>query len=548
MIYRASQWLLLTALVTACSTDKTAPGALADDELLDPVPEDRYQPEDDTDAYGEVDTDDTDAEAVAAYPDAGDIDAYIRGIGTMTVEPASMTQGDATTDEITGAYHCIAAPVEETRQYDEIVAYAANSESLWPGAIVAGNSIESGLFTQVVLERAPLEASVSLFNLVDGNTFTMEDPSLSVYRSEISQVLSSTINGATPANIFSEIEEVHSEEQLALALGASVSWLGSNNGISSSFNFSDEVMRSRYLVRYVQAYYTVDVDQPVNPSDLMGPNTTLAQVETKISTESPPLYVSSVTYGRLVVFTFESSYSAVELGAALDFAYNDGIEITGDTSATYGEILSNSTITAYILGGSGGAAAEAIDSYEHLTDFINEGGDFGVDSPAAPIAYKLAYLGNNEPARFSFTEEYQFEECERVSQTVRVTIDRIEVSDAGGDWDDNLEIYGDIWVSGTEDVTLMDKGSNEYIQISQGASWPQSGVVAEAAVDVSPNPGESIMIYTDLRDADEWNWGNDDLGAMEIDAEFSLGWRRSLQIHHTGSSADVIVHVSLQPL
>ena len=545
MAARMTRFLALTSLLLASACDSTpAPGAL-DGDLPDPTaPEDRWEPEDDT----QDDTEDP-PEVDPEFAEADDIDSYVRGIGVMEVEEPQMVQGAITNDETLGAYHCTIAPVAETRQYDEIVAYAANSESLWPGAMVQGDSIASGLFTQIAMDRSPLEASVSLFNLVDGNTFTMEDPSLSVYRAEISDVLSSAINGSTPANIFSEIEEVHSEEQLALALGASVSWLGSNNGISSSFNFGDEVARSRYLVRYVQAYYTVDVDQPVNPSDFMAPGTTLAEVSTKIDPGSPPLYVSSVTYGRLVVFTFESSYSASELGAALDFAYNDGIEITGNTSLTYSEILSDSTITAYILGGSGGAAAQAIDSYENLTSFINEGGDFSAESPAAPIAYKLAYLGNNQPARFSFTEDYEFEECERISQTVRVSVDRIEVADAGGDLGDSMEVYGDITVTAVNEATLMSKSRDEYVEIQQGASWPQSGVVGEAAITVTPQPGESIFIDTNLFDNDCcFDLLDDELGSQSIEADFSLGWRRGLSIHHTGSGADVIVHMTLQPI
>ena len=43
-----------------------------------------------------------------------------------------------------------------SRLEDRIVAYAANSDSLWPGAIVSADSVVSGFFTQVVLPRAPV--------------------------------------------------------------------------------------------------------------------------------------------------------------------------------------------------------------------------------------------------------------------------------------------------------------------------------------------------------------------------------------------------------
>src|SRR5690606_22773748 len=112
----------------------------------------------------------------------------------------------------------------ETRQLDRIVAYAAGSDSLWPGAIVSADSVVSGLFTQVVLPRAPATISVSLENLAGTKKATIEEPSLSTYREALAGVLSSEITGSTPANIYSEIEEVHSQQQLDMALGIQASW------------------------------------------------------------------------------------------------------------------------------------------------------------------------------------------------------------------------------------------------------------------------------------------------------------------------------------
>ena len=219
-----------------------------------------------------------------------------------------------------------------------------------------------------------------------------------------------------------EIEEVHSDKQLALALGADVSWLGSAATISSSFDWSQTNTKSRYLVRYTQAYYTVDVDQPGRPSDFLDPLVTLATSSPRSAPANPPLYVSSVTYGRMVVFTFESQYSAQELGAALDFAYSGGVDVSGDVSVTYKDIISQSKITAFILGGSGGMAAQTIDSYDDLMEFIKGGGDWSKDSPGAPIAYKLSYLQGQAPGRISLTTDYDVKDCERVSQKIKITV------------------------------------------------------------------------------------------------------------------------------
>ena len=151
-----------------------------------------------------------------------DIDDYIRGIGELPSAEPKLLPGEATPAERRGDYSCVRQDLEETRQYDRIVAYAANSDSLWPGAIISGNSVGEGQFTPVVLDRAPLDVSISLENLAGKKSAHLDTPSLSTLRDAMGDILSSTVTGATAANLFSEIEQVHSKEQLSLAVGAGV--------------------------------------------------------------------------------------------------------------------------------------------------------------------------------------------------------------------------------------------------------------------------------------------------------------------------------------
>ena len=476
------------------------------------------------------------------------IDEYIRSLPLLPADPPLVEEGPVGEPTRTGDYQCVTQDLSETRQYDKIVAYAANSDSLWAGAIVAGDSVYSGLFTQMVLPRAPATISVSLENLAGGKSATLEAPSLSAFRDALGEILASEVDGATPANIYSEIEQVHSEEQLALALGAEVSWLGSSASIAASFDFSQQHVKSRAIVKYTQAYYTVDLDAPGRPSDLFAPEVTLADVEALIGPENPPLYVSSITYGRMVVFTFESEYSAEELGAALEFTYSGGVDVSGDVSVTYKDIVSRSKITAFILGGSGGDAAQTIDSYEALIDFIKGGGNYSKDSPGAPIAYKLSYLRDNSPGRLSFTTAYTVTECERVSQRVKVTLKSIRVEDAGGDAGDDLELYGTIRAESNGSVTLFDKGTGNYVVIRQGEAWPNGSFIAEQIVDVTPQAGHAIRLRANLVDRDGVLNPDDTIGDELVSAPFELGWRRDVTLLLTGDDARVSVTFGLQPL
>src|SRR5688572_24340775 len=102
------------------------------------------------------------SEGVPPPDEAPQIDAYVRSLPYLPVAPPQVTPGQATAAQRDGDYSCTVENLKETRQYDRIVAYAANSDSLYPGALVSADSVVSGLFTQIVLPRAPATISVSL--------------------------------------------------------------------------------------------------------------------------------------------------------------------------------------------------------------------------------------------------------------------------------------------------------------------------------------------------------------------------------------------------
>ena len=482
-------------------------------------------------------------------PPAGPgIDDYIASLPYLPVEDAQVQNGATSAQVAEGDYQCVTQNLKETRQYDRIVAYAANSDSLYPGALVSADSVLTGLFTQIVLPRSPATISVSLENLGGKKTAMIEEPSLSSYRDALSSILDAEITGSTPANLYSEIEEVHTEEQLNMALGVQASWGLGVASLKTNFDFSKEEIRSRYVVRYTQAYYTVDLDAPSAPSQMFAPDVTLDDVQQKMDATRPPAYVSSVTYGRMVVFTFESEYSAQEMGAALEFAYSGGIDVKGDVSVTYKDIISKSKITAFILGGDAGAAVQTIDSYEALKEFIKTGGNYSKASPGAPIAYKLSYLKDNSPARMSFTTDYEVKECTRVSQRIRITLNAIAVDDAGGDAGDDLELYGRIWVEGANAGTLFNRNSDNYVRVREGQQFGAGQPLAETVVAVSPKAGETIRLRADMDDVDDFLNPDDDIGNETSVNPFETGWRKESTIILTGDGSRVRVVLSLQPI
>jgi thiol-activated cytolysin len=239
------------------------------------------------------------------------------------------------------------------------------------------------------------------------------------------------------------IEEVYSEEQLAIALGANME--SGMVSVAGSFDFNDTTKRSRLVAKFIQKYYSIDLDIPARPTDFFKDLNTITQLGAV-----SPMYVSTVTYGRLALFTVESSYSATEIKAALDAAYNGAISASASIDTAYSTMMTNSSIKAYIVGGSGADAAGSVNGYDAFKDYITRGGDYSSTSPGAPISYKLRYLSNNEIGKIVLSSEYDVRNCQPVAtqtKKVNITLQNM-VSTNDCDWADNtIDLYGTVtWV------------------------------------------------------------------------------------------------------
>ena len=63
-------------------------------------------------------------------PEAGKIDEYIASLPYLPVDDPKVDEGPRSAEAREGDYQCSTQNLMETRQYDRIVAYAANSDAL----------------------------------------------------------------------------------------------------------------------------------------------------------------------------------------------------------------------------------------------------------------------------------------------------------------------------------------------------------------------------------------------------------------------------------
>lgn len=440
-------------------------------------------------------------------------------------EPVEVAVIDSS--ESSGDYVCSVKRYKAAPGYNELFLMDPTTDVIYPGALIKGESILTGEYIPIIAKRKPPTISVSLQNISGSPVQTIENPKLSTVREAVNSILSSEITGATPAKVSFEIQDVYSAEQLAIAVQGN--YKNSTVNISTGFDFNKQDVRSRLLVKFLQIYYTIDIDLPEQPGDLFEEVPDL-----DIFGSSSPLYVSTVTYGRMVLFTVESNYSSFEIKAALDAAFSSAVQ-SGSISvdSRYSNIINSSTLKAYILGGSGSDAVRAVNGIEGIAGFISSGGNYSKDSPGAALSYKLRYLKGNSVANIILTSEYNVRQCQRVSNSYEVKLMHIECTncdDAGSE----AEIFGwlAVTVPGSDPVNLWSVGEDQAQVITNDIGGILTIDVSTRITLKNVDSNTYITLSGNLYEED--TGGDDNLGFSTKDVYVSEFDGRTITLNFNG--------------
>jgi len=347
------------------------------------------------------------------------------------------SENDTTTEYI---YHI--DYYEAAAGFDEQIVLNPQTDVIYPGALIKGESILDGTYTLIPAKRKPITISTSL---TGGNitSVVVEDPKLSTVREAVNTLMKQTYD-VPYANMGFTIEQAYSEQQIDLSLRASYKGFGLN--IKGGFDFLNKNVRTRLVAKFIQNYYTLDMDMPKQPSDLFEED-----VDRELFGTLMPMYVSTVTFGRMALFTIESELSETEVKAYLNASYAG---VNASASSEFDAFKSKSTMKVYILGGSGSAAGAAINGFDDFKSYIQAGGNFSKTSPGAPISYKLRYIRDNSIGKIVFAASYPI--VTAIPRTDNIVYDiktflykfATGVGDGSGS---NCEIYGHV-KAGSKDL------------------------------------------------------------------------------------------------
>ncbi|WP_420601843.1 thiol-activated cytolysin family protein [Flagellimonas sp.] len=358
--------------------------------------------------------------------------------------PELVEDSDAT--ERNDQYECVVKKYKAAPGYDEMLSLDPANGVIYPGAMLKGESIPTGEYIGINGGRAPITLSISLENIDGTASVEIEDPDLDGVRNGVNSLLAQGVDGATPADLNFTIQEVHSEEQLDIALRAN--YRSRNKDISSSFDFNSTEKNHKYVVKFFQEYYTIDMTLPKNdePGSLF--------TELPNLNDTSPVMVSSVVYGRMVLYTVESNYSTLEVKSAFALSFSQGSSSgDGGINVDYEKIISESKVEALVIGGSAEDAVGVIEGPSGVHSYIINGGNYSKDSPGKPLAYTLRYIKDDFPiARVVLASEYPVRSCDLAWPQYKLSFVKMTGSKAT-----DREVYGSL------EIRMYSAAKGDYV-------------------------------------------------------------------------------------
>ena len=296
------------------------------------------------------------------------------------------------------------------------------------------------------------------------------------------------------ANNVLSTKSIYSKEQLAVELGLHLPISNILASLDFDMGFSRENEKKNFIVRYIQKYYTVDVNIPENPSNFFE--------EYPVIDKISPVYVSSVTYGRIVFFNIKSFSTEQNINASMKAALKLGgiKDLKGKLGFKYRNVLENSEISSKVIGGNV-EHCNNVHTIEKLQACIDEGGFNFQD--AIPISYTLKYLKDNTPAKVVSHINHTTRQCKptKTEQLYSKLTSVIQLAAIGIDNEDDNEIYGKISFQVTDEpIGIIDKlcsveKHNKHLIFNTSRKSALKNITRQGT-DVTQNQFSTEVTYT----------------------------------------------------
>jgi hypothetical protein len=259
-----------------------------------------------------------------------------------------------------------------------------------------------------------------------------------------------------------------------LKLGLSAKFLGA--AVSGQLNTPREENQNTVMANLQASAFTVTMVAPQTPGAVFSQTFAKAALDQQIALgnigpDNIPVYVSSVTYGKLFAYTLTSTASSSEMEAAVRASMKWG-SLDSNLERRYKTILTTSKLNLVTIGGSEQQLRDALD--KGVQGYLAS--ETAIDS-WVPISYEVRNLGDGSIAKISETTNYNLRECG--PKEVKTRKVEVEITDVYKDAQITAKRDGEADVSlhnggttGRIDVSPYLNKANNYIVIGNGGGRP----------------------------------------------------------------------------
>ena len=338
--------------------------------------------------------------------------------GGLFEDPMNSTTKSITVDTVVDGdslWACSTETYSIIQGLQEFPLFNPNSSVIYPGNLLQGGSLKNASPDVIVVDRAAGTFSIDIISGAWSNSAYVDE----VVKSKVVQAMNDIIyssSSSIPANISFSMQEVHSEQQMALALGVDFTAYGTalqgNLGFSSGSNYN------RVLVKLSQSYYTMSFDLPASYDDLFAPTVTPQDLQQYVTPGNPACYISDVTYGRVFYLLVESTSSSSNITSSINASFAAlPNSPSANVNASYLSNLENLNIKLFALGGDASTTLYTISS-ANVNNLVSVLGAAGDITTGVPLSYVCRAVNGNNIVSVNLATSYDVQFCEPIGPIV----------------------------------------------------------------------------------------------------------------------------------
>ena len=409
-------------------------------------------------------------------------------------------------------YTCSVMEYDLAKTANQVVTFQPDANLLYLGNILQGQNVQRGLgsLNDVPVEpskRQPLTVSIDL--PIANSSRLVARPSLATVRDSVNELLSSAVQSGTVfgRSISYNQTESYSQEQSTIKLGLDLKFL--NLPVELGGSYGQKLTQHTVTAYFVEKAFTVGVDLQGKSGAAAFLNETFTGEDWKaleqggkVSPDNLPVYVASITYGRVMTFSMTATATEMAITGAIK-----ALQV-GNADLGQRNLLANADLRVATIGGVEDDAIRAIKQANPTAYFS---GSVPLTS-MKPISYELRSVKDNRLAAVSRTTKYQKTSCvQTTTANVKVTVLGIEATkdcDAGilegnGEFFYSIDLNGETIASRSRaDVVSIGDGGYHPINASRTLLLPRqsgststitvSGQIAEAD-DTLAGPKDTLV-------------------------------------------------------